>query len=67
MNDKADDAMKDGSNPGPEQQEGRKPSVPPGVQGVFGRILRSAYSEMVKEPLPDKFRELLDRLGKAEK
>ena len=41
--------------------------LPPEAQDAIGRRLRSVYGELVAEPLPDKFRELLDRLAKSEK
>ena len=36
------------------------------LDGALGRRLRDAYSKLVDEPLPDKFRDLLDSLGKPE-
>lgn len=40
--------------------------LPPEAQGQIGKQLRQVYGEMLSEPMPDKFAELLARLSKSE-
>lgn len=35
-------------------------------EAVWARVLKARYGEVTREPMPDKFRELLDRLEHAE-
>lgn len=42
------------------------PALPPEVQGPIGKQLRQVYAQMLAEPLPDKFVDLLSKLSKAE-
>lgn len=49
-----------------------EPAAPnPGLtsesQDLLGAKLRSAYGDLVREPLPDKFKALLEELAKSEK
>lgn len=39
------------------------PHLSPALQGHLGRQLRAAYSELVHEPMPDKFAKLLEELS----
>ncbi|MGD9668406.1 MAG: NepR family anti-sigma factor [Hyphomicrobiaceae bacterium] len=41
----------------------RTPHLSPALQGHLGRQLRAAYSELVHEPMPDKFNQLLEALA----
>lgn len=41
-------------------------ALPPEAQGQIGKQLRKLYREMLSEPMPDKFAELLARLSKSE-
>lgn len=39
--------------------------LPSQLQGAIGKQLRQVYGQMLSEPLPDKFSELLNALGKS--
>jgi hypothetical protein len=41
-------------------------ALPPEIQGPIGKQLRQVYGQMLAEPLPDKFTDLLARLAKSE-
>lgn len=41
-------------------------ALPAEAQGQIGKQLRKLYGEMLSEPMPDKFAELLARLSKSE-
>lgn len=41
-------------------------SLPAELQGQIGNRLREAYDELVREPVPDRFSQLLDQLKAAE-
>ena len=41
-------------------------ALPPELQGQLGNRLRESYSELVKQPVPDKFLMLLEELKKSE-
>lgn len=43
-----------------------EPHLSPALQGHLGRQLRAAYSELVHEPMPDKFAKLLEELSTAQ-
>jgi hypothetical protein len=61
----SDDTRGDRSGPDPTTPEpgAKKPEgVQRGLPEHLGRHLRAAYSELVNEPVPDKFLELLKRL-----
>ena len=57
------DKDKDGAKVG---QLNTKVALPPELQGQLGKRLRESYSELVKQPIPDKFLALLEELKKAE-
>ncbi len=40
--------------------------LPPEAQGQIAKQLRQVYGEMLSEPMPDKFAELLARLSNSE-
>jgi hypothetical protein len=42
-----------------------EPGIPDELRGAIGKQLRQVYSQMLSEPLPDKFTQLLDSLGKT--
>jgi hypothetical protein len=42
------------------------PSLPQHVQGALGKQLRKAYGDLLAEPLPEKFTDLLRRLAKGD-
>lgn len=42
-------------------------TLPTEIRGELGRQLRQVYGEMLAEPLPDKFSQLLNDLAKSEK
>lgn len=44
-----------------------RPQLSGSLQGHIGRQLRAAYSELVQEPIPDRFSKLLDELAKSQK
>lgn len=48
--------------------KGREDAVilPPEAQGQIGKQLRKVYGEVLAEPMPDKFAELLARLSQSE-
>lgn len=37
------------------------------IQGHLGRKLKASYDELVRQPVPDKFRQLLEELERREK
>lgn len=41
-------------------------SMDAGLQAHIGRQLRQLYDQLISEPVPDRFRELLERLDSAE-
>lgn len=49
------------------EEERRKAKLEPEVQQALGRELRALYHEVLSEPVPDKFRQLLDQLEDQEK
>jgi hypothetical protein len=65
------DVMNNSNPPAkPRPQEARLrqsgTALPKDVQSHLGRKLRAVYGEMMQEPVPDKFLNLLDQLAKAE-
>ena len=40
--------------------------LPPEAQGQIAKQLRQVYGQILSEPMPDKFAELLARLSKSE-
>ncbi len=53
-------AAQDRAAPGPKST----PRLKPQVQEHIGRQLRAVYDDVLKQPLPDRFRELMDKLDK---
>ena len=50
--------------PGPAVQElGTEPTLDREIQARIGDKLRAMYDELVDQPVPDRFKDLLDRLG----
>ena len=41
-------------------------ALPPELQGQLGKRLRESYSDLVNQPVPDKFLALLEELKKSE-
>lgn len=58
---KASKAMNEPKTPidGPE-----RPSLPPHIQGQIGKRLAAMYDEILQQPVPDRFRLLLDQLDR---
>jgi Anti-sigma factor NepR len=52
---------------GTEQRssENARPRIDPRVQREIGKHLRAHYDEVIKEPVPDKFIELLEQLEQS--
>ena len=44
-----------------------EPTVDQGIQRHLGRKLKASYDDLIKQPVPDKFRQLLDDLERQEK
>jgi len=44
-----------------------KPGVDKDVRNHLGRKLKASYDELVRQPVPDRFRQLLDELERQEK
>lgn len=42
-------------------------ALPRELQGAIGKQLKHVYGQMLAEPLPDKFTQLLETLSKSEK
>ena len=43
------------------------PAIDEKIQRHIGRKLKASYEELIKQPVPDKFRNLLDELQRKEK
>lgn len=41
-------------------------ALPPELQGQLGKRLRESYSDLINQPVPDKFLALLEELKKCE-
>lgn len=68
--DKREDSMQHGhENQSPDSQPGpeRGTVLPPEAQGQIAKQLRQVYGDMLAEPMPDKFAELLAQLAKSER
>lgn len=59
--------MKDENKDAKGQPEASRVSLPKEAQGRIGQHLRRVYSDILSEPLPDKFAQLLDELAKSER
>ncbi len=46
---------------------GQVPVVGEDIQKHLGRKLKASYDELVRQPVPDKFRQLLEELERQEK
>lgn len=47
--------------------EATQPAVQPQVQDHIGRQLRAIYEELLSQPVPDRFAELLEKLDRKAK
>lgn len=57
-----------GSEVGNETDEcAAAPAIDEKIQRHIGRKLKASYEELIKQPVPDKFRNLLDELQRKEK
>lgn len=56
--------MVDVSDTGPQPKV--QSPLPPELQGQIGQRLREAYSELISEPVPDRFVDLLNKLKSKE-
>lgn len=52
------------AEPGAEKEPG-KPALLPQVQDHIGRQLRAVYDDVLQQPVPDRFRELMEKLDRA--
>lgn len=70
MNDKKQDHSmrqeQEGQNSASDAGKTRGAVLPPEARGRIGKQLRQVYDEMLSEPMPEKFTELLARLSKSE-
>jgi Anti-sigma factor NepR len=46
---------------------GAEPTLDREIQARIGDKLRSMYDELLEQPVPDRFKDLLDRLGQGGK
>jgi Anti-sigma factor NepR len=46
------------------EKQGKYPSLAPEIQAQIGRRLTAAYDDVLQQPVPDRFRLLLDELDK---
>jgi len=44
-----------------------KAAIGADIQGYLGRKLKASYDELVRQPVPDEFRQLLEELERREK
>lgn len=65
---------KHGAQKGPDLRESAQhageavqPAVQPQVQDHIGRQLRAIYEELLSQPVPDRFAELLEKLDRKAK
>jgi Anti-sigma factor NepR len=49
----------------PRPADGSAPRIDPRIQREIGKHLRAHYDDVVKEPIPDKFIELLQQLEQS--
>jgi hypothetical protein len=59
------DEMRTGSERNPAQGGGAK--VDPRVQNEIGKHLRAIYDDVINEPVPNRFMELLEKLERSSK
>ncbi len=51
----------------PTSDTAAEPAVDQGVRDHLGRKLKESYDDLVRQPVPDKFRQLLEDLERREK
>jgi hypothetical protein len=64
----AGDAPKSGAGmrtEGHGQSESGKPNVDPRIQTEIGKHLRAIYDDVISEPVPSKFMDLLEQLERS--
>ena len=44
-----------------------KPAIDKNIRNHLGRKLKASYDELVRQPVPDRFRQLLEELERQEK
>ncbi len=49
----------------PRQAVGEGPVLQPPLQDHIGRQLRALYDDVLAQPVPDRFKELMDRLDRV--
>jgi hypothetical protein len=49
----------------PGSQKEAKPALLPQLQDHIGRQLRAVYDDVLQQPVPDRFRELMEKLDRA--
>ena len=54
-----------GEHEPPGSQKGAKPVLLPQLQDHIGRQLRAVYDDVLQQPVPDRFRELMEKLDRA--
>lgn len=59
MGNENDDAGKGG-------KDRRSPQLPPQAVNTVGRVLKASYDQMLREPIPDKFMQLLEDLERSQ-
>jgi hypothetical protein len=52
------------AEPGDAAVQRRAPGLQPQVQDHIGRQLRAVYDDLLNQPVPDRFKELMDKLDK---
>jgi hypothetical protein len=65
--DAAEPASLDTNSRGLGLTDQKSAEVGPDVQGHLGRKLKASYDELVRQPVPDRFRQLLEELERREK
>lgn len=51
----------------PKNSKDTQVSLPLELQGTIGKQLKHVYGQILAEPMPDRFAELLETLSKSEK
>jgi len=46
-------------------KKNKAPALPPDVQSKIGEKLKALYDDVVRQPVPDRFRDLLSQLDAA--
>ena len=54
------------SNPAGDNRGGKEIPLPPEAHGRIAAQLREVYGQMLAEPMPDKFAQLLDKLAQSD-